>query len=335
MLEALPRFPLAALPTPLEEAPRLSEVLGGPRIWFKRDDNTGLAMGGNKARKLEFIVADALTRGADLLITTGGPQSNHCRMTAAAARRAGLEALLVLEGVVPAGVGGNLLLDSILGARVEFFAAGDEAAMARHLEDRARALAADGRRPYVIPMGGSVPAGAVGYALAVRELVAQAEAAGVRFSRAFFPAGSGGTQAGLLAGGRLYAPHLRFEGVAVSQASAERQPGVARLAAETLARLGPEAGPGRFDPGQVIIHGDYVGPGYGELYPEVVEAIRLVARTEGVLLDPVYTGKAMAGLVDLVRRGAVGREETVVFWHTGGAPALFVYGEAFREPWWR
>lgn len=327
----LPRVRLAHLPTPLEEAPRLARALGGPRIFVKRDDATGLALGGNKVRKLEFILADALRAGADTILTTGGAQSNHCRMTVAACRRLGLDVHLVLDGGRPAEVTGSLLADSLMGAAVEFLETDDEDEVAAHLEARREALAARGRRPYVVPLGGSVPLGAVGFALGVLEVLEQAAAMDVAFDRIVVASGSGGTQAGLELGARALRTGARVEGIAISANALRRGPRVAELATAGAELLGVDL---EVRPEDVAILGGYVGPGYGVLTPAAADAIRLVARTEGLLLDPVYTGKAMAGLVDRIRSGAIGRDETVLFWHTGGVPALFAYAGHFREEWW-
>jgi L-cysteate sulfo-lyase len=301
-MKELARFPLATLPTPLERLDRLSRALGGPEIWIKRDDQTGLAGGGNKTRKLEHFIADALAQAASVVLTTGAVQSNHCRQTAAAAARAGLECVLVLRGMAPARDQwtGNLLLDDLLGARIWWVGDGDRLVA---LQNAANTEQAAGQRPYVIPNGGSNALGAAAYALAFEEFSAQADALGVHFDRVLFATSSGGTQAGLVVGAKA----CGFEG---------------QVLAPTASTLGLDLAFGASD---LQIDDSYLGAGYAVLTAAEREAIQLVARTEGILLGPVYTGKAMAGILDLVRRGQIGAHERVLFWHTGGTPALFAY----------
>jgi len=291
-------------------------------VLIKRDDQTGLATGGNKARKLEYLMAEALGRECTAVVTVGGPQSNHCRMTAAACRRLGLEPYLLLTGPQPAEAEGNLLFDRLFGAHLRFVDTTDEAAIAVELaclEEDARAA---GHRPYVIPLGGSTALGAAGYVEAMRELERQATC---RVDHVVVASGSGGTQAGLVVGAGAWFGGPRVHGVSVSRPREVLVPLVARLADETARLLGVD--PPAAD--AVVVHDCYFGPGYGVMTEDCREAIRLVARTEGLLLDPVYTGKAMAGLVDLVRKGVFERGQTVVFWHTGGVPALQAYRKWF------
>lgn len=309
------RVPLAHLPTPLEPLARLSEWLGGPRVLVKRDDQTGLALGGNKARKLEYLCAEALDAGADVLVTGGGHQSNHARMTAAAAARLGLGCHLVLGGRAPEAWSGNLLLDSLFGATVEFCGADDYYEVERAIEEAASRLAHEGRRPHAVPIGGASVTGAVAYVAAGEELGAQVDRQGVGpVDWVVVADGSGGTHAGLVAG---LSGETRVLGVDVGTRP-DLDVKVPELAAQAAAAAGREA-----PTADVIVDHAHYGRGYGSLTPECLEAIRVVARLEGLLLDPVYTGKAMAGLIARVRAGAIGRGETVVFWHTGGAPALF------------
>jgi len=334
-LESQPRVRLATLPTPLHEAPRLRSALGGPgrspRILIKRDDLTGLAFGGNKARKLEFLVADALQEDATFLVTSGATQSNHARMTAAAARAAGLGAALVLTSKAehPARQG-NLLLDCLLGAEVHFIspnadpkiATGDEeaAVVARvmaGLRDR-------GERPYLIPIGGSSAIGALGYVAGSLELVSQLFTMGGAPSRLYYASGSRGTQAGLALGARLYSAPYRLCGIAVSGGEPEKTERAMRIANEAAARLGVSC---RVTAEELLTDQGYIGSGYGIPTPGCLEAITLLARQEGLFLDPVYTAKAMAGLIDHIRRGEIDPAETVVFLHTGGSPALFAYAD--------
>ena len=307
---------LAVLPTPLDDAPRLTAALGGPRILVKRDDLTGLALGGNKARKLELLGAQARREGADVLVTGGGIQSNHARMTAAAANRLGLDCHLVLAGPEPEPSSGNLLLDRLLGATIEFGASSRYALLERAIVDAAARLEAAGRRPFAIPVGGASVTGVIAYADAVDELRAQLDATRVAIPDWIVVAdGSGGTHAGLLAG--LAAAPIRVVGVDVGTRP-DLDDAVPRLAIEAAAasgRVRPTA--------DVIIDHAHFGAGYGELSAAATEAITIAARTEGLVLDPVYTGKAMAALITHVRDGRFRADETVVFWHTGGAPALF------------
>jgi D-cysteine desulfhydrase family pyridoxal phosphate-dependent enzyme len=305
---------LAVLPTPVQRMDRLADALGTrATLLVKRDDLTGLGLGGNKARKLALLAADALTAGADCLVTGGGPQSNHARLTAAAAARLGLGCHLALGGAPDVVRDGNLLLDELFGATLHFDGAdqyyGVEAAITA-LADRLRA---DGRAPYPIPVGGASTPGVVAYALAVDELRAQVEHDPEWMVVAD---GSGGTHAGLLAGLGGSSP-TRVLGVDVGTRP-DLDEAVPRLASDAAAHLG--RGPAN---ATVLIDRDHVGPGYGILSDGCVEALRLVARTEGLVLDPVYSGKAMAALVTAVRRGEMTDDDTVVFWATGGSPALF------------
>ncbi|HTO95269.1 MAG TPA: D-cysteine desulfhydrase family protein [Bacteroidota bacterium] len=320
-MRPLPRFPLGAFPTPLQMLPRLSAHLGGPRIFIKRDDLTGLAFGGNKTRKLEFLVADALERGADTLLTAGAAQSNHCRQTAAAAARAGLRCDLLLGGTAPREPQGNLLLDILLGAKIHW--AGEDR-KGEGLEDLAAALTGQGRKPCVIPYGGSSPLGAAGYFAAMEELVAQMRAAGESFDAIVFASSSGGTHAGIIAGARALHFGGKVTGIAVEKSEIAGEPFAAQilgLAAGTARLCGSEASVPV--PADVHLDGRFSGDGYGVVGRGEREAIRLVARMEGILLDPVYTARAMSALIAMIAAGEYTREETLLFWHTGGATALF------------
>lgn len=326
-LERLPRVPLAHLPTPVEALSRLSRQLGGPRLLIKRDDQTGLAMGGNKARKLEFLMAEALAQGADVVLTGGAAQSNHCRQTAAAAARLGLECVLVLGGSPQPTPNGNLLLDQLLGARLHWAGAQRRG---EQLAELAEQLRAAGRRPYLIPYGGSNAVGALGYVAAMLELSRQ-ELDGLPLTgvdRMVFASSSGGTHAGLAVGARAVGFRGQLLGIGIDKGEAGDLPyeqHLAQLANATAGRLDLAT---TFRPEDFVVNRDYLGGGYGVVGPLEREAIQLLARLEGVLLDPVYTARAMGGLIDLVRRGVIGRHETVLFWHTGGAPALFAYAES-------
>jgi D-cysteine desulfhydrase family pyridoxal phosphate-dependent enzyme len=311
---------LAHLPTPLEPMERLADALGtSATLLVKRDDLTALALGGNKARKLELLAADALAQGCDTLVTGGGPQSNHSRLTAAAANRIGLGCHLALAGGDPARHDGNLLLDGLLGATIHFTHASDYYGIETAIEKLAATLESDGLRPYSIPVGGASVTGVVAYALAIDELRDQL----ARDPDWIFVAdGSGGTHAGLLAG---LGPEsaTRVVGVDVGTRP-DLDDAVPALAADAAASRGgsPSA--------SVIVDHDHFGDGYGKLDRECIDAIRLLARQEGILLDPVYSGKAMAAMLDWLRDGRIGADQTAVFWHTGGSPALFV--GSYEEP---
>ena len=322
-----PRFPIAHLPTPLEPMDRLSDALGGARLWIKRDDQTGLATGGNKTRKLELLLADALSAQAEVVLTVGAAQSNHCRQTAAAAARAGLECVLVLRGHAPERQEwtGNLLLDDLLGAR--FWWAGDDDPLDA-LRAAAEAEHAAGRAAYVVPYGGSNAVGASAYALAFEELWAQMSAQGLHFDRIVFASSSGGTQAGLIVGAGACGYEGQVLGISVDKTGGHLAETVAGLLRPTAENLGLDM---QFGEADICIDDRHVGPGYGILTEAERRAIRLVASREAILLDPVYTGKAMSGLLDLVCSREIAASETVLFWHTGGIPALFAYAGGLME----
>ncbi|MDR5694318.1 MAG: D-cysteine desulfhydrase family protein [Armatimonadota bacterium] len=328
-LGRFPRVKLASLPTPLEEMPRLTEILGGPRLLIKRDDLTGLAMGGNKARKLEFLLGEARSRGADVVVTTGALQSNHARMTAAAAQKLGLRAILVLSGEEPAEYQGNLLLDALFGAEVRVIQSEEEYILHATMEDVARELSREGHRPYLIPLGGSTGLGACAYIEAALELLLQANAMGVAVDAIVHATSSGGTQAGLFVGTKLTQAHIKVVGISAGPPREVVERRVASIVEEVARLLQLDL---RAHPDDLIVLDGYVGDGYGIPTPQCIDAIRLLARTEGILLDPVYTGKAMAGLIDLIRQGHFDPSQTVVFWHTGGIPALFAHARALSAP---
>jgi D-cysteine desulfhydrase family pyridoxal phosphate-dependent enzyme len=315
----VPRVRLGFLPTPLEELPRLSRALGGPRLLVKRDDQTGLATGGNKTRKLEFSVAEALRQGADTLVTLGGVQSNHARQTAAAAAVSGLRCAVVLRGRPPPVATGNLLLDHLFGARVVFTGerGRDEVAAEVVAQERAQ-----GHRPYLIPVGASDEVGAAGYVAGLEELDGQLRERKLHVDRVVFASSSYGTQAGLCVAAKALGFRAQLAGIAIDSTREELQAGVADIAARTVARLGLEVSLGK---DEVVGYDGYLGGGYAVMGEPEREAIQLTARQEGLLLDPVYTGRAMAGLIDLIRRGEFGKGETIVFWHTGGTAALPAY----------
>lgn len=312
----LPRTQLTSLPTPVESLERLSKTLGGPRILIKRDDLTGLAGGGNKTRKLEFLVADAQQKNADTLVTIGSVQSNHCRQTAAAAAKTGLRCILVLRGHPPTQLEGNLLLNHLLGAELRW-------AMDRTREEVMEEVVESermaGRNPYPIPLGGSNPVGAAGYALAMEELSYQTRES---IDRIIFASSSGGTHAGLTFGARMTGFRGQVLGISIDEDLGALQAMVAEIASG-IGRLAGDSGAIR--PQDIQANADYLGAGYAILGPPEKEAIDLFARCEGIMVDPVYTARAAAGMVDLIRRGVIGKNETILFWHTGGIPALWAY----------
>jgi D-cysteine desulfhydrase len=317
--------------TPLQPMPRLSGMLDGPHLFIKRDDLLGFGGGGNKIRKLEFVVADALDKGADYLITCGAVQSNHCRLTLAAAVREGLKCGLVLEERVPGSykphASGNNLLYRLMGVdRVQVVPGGSE--MMASMNAMADEVKAEGRRPYLIPGGASNPLGALGYAACAQEVLSQAFDQGLRIDRVVCASGSAGTHAGLLVGFIGLNSGIPVVGMNVSRSKAQQEDLVFKLARETAALAGIGAEVPR---NCVLCFGDYVGPGYSLPTAGMVAAVKLLARTEAVLLDPVYTGKAMAGLIDLVRQGFFKKDENVLFVHTGGSPALYAYLDSFWE----
>jgi len=314
----LPRHRLALLPSPLTPAPALAAALGLPALWIKRDELVGFGFGGNKVRGLELLLADARACGGDVIVTGAGPQSNHVRATAAAAAYAGLDAVAVFSGSEPAVATGNLALTHLLGARAEFTGDPDRASVDRAILETADRLRAEGRRPYAIPRGGACARGVLAHVLAVAELDAQCRAAGIAPATVVLAVGSGGTLAGWLLGSQLIGARWRIEGVTVSRSALEARTRVAALAGEAAELAGVAWQPGQAD---VVIHDGYLGDGYGVPTAAGGEAIRVVARQAAIFLDPTYTGKAFAGLIDLARRGQI--SGPAVFLHTGGEPALF------------
>ncbi|MGC3959472.1 MAG: D-cysteine desulfhydrase family protein [Verrucomicrobiota bacterium] len=321
-IESLPRFPLAQLPTPVASLERLTRELGGPRLLIKRDDQTGLALGGNKTRKLEFLVGQALAQGADTLVTLGAAQSNHCRQTAAAAAQAGLKCELILNGKQPEMLNGNLLLNELLGAQSHWIERSQRAVKLKALDEELRAA---GRKPYLIPVGGSNGVGAVGYVVAMFELLEQLRARQQRVDHIVFGSSSGGTQAGLVLGARLAGFAGSVTGLSIDKNDPEHfeyEIEVAQMANACAEYLGAAV---RLTQADIHVVYGYKGEGYGIVGELERAAIRLLARTEGIILDPVYAGRAFGALVDLIRTGKFHPSETVLFWHTGGAPALFAY----------
>ena len=320
---SVPRLRLAHLPTPVETLPRLCDALGGPRLLIKRDDQTGLAFGGNKTRKLEFLVAEAREQGAKTLISGGALQSNHCRQTAAAAARFGFECILVLTGDKSQRASGNLLLDQLFGAEIVYVAdRKDRDGILQETFDRATN---EGKKPYLVPYGGSNATGALGYVFAMKELIDQ----NVSADWIVFASSSGGTQAGLLLGQRIFGFSGRVLGISVDESEQWLTGEVSKLASATSEKVGERI---EFTPADVLVNANYCGAGYGVVTEREREALRLFASSEGLLLDPVYTGRAAAGMIDLIRTGFFKTNETVLFLHTGGQPALFAeqYADEFK-----
>ncbi|MET0307866.1 MAG: D-cysteine desulfhydrase family protein [Sphingomonas sp.] len=323
--------PLLAHPSPIERLERLEQALGTRvRIFVKRDDVAGIGGGGNKLRKLEFLLGNAIAQGCDTFVTTGGIQSNHARLSAAASARMGLACELMLADLVPRHdtdyrANGNVLLDGLFGARVHAVPAGEDALAAAHA--RAGQLRAEGRHPYVVGAGGSSPVGALGYAACAWEILAQEHAADLRFARILIPNGSAGTHAGLAAGmATAGGDPARIRSFTVLAPLETALADTAALARATLERIGTG---GTIDDAAIHIDGSQRGPGYGIPTDAMLEAVRLLARTEGLLLDPVYSGKAFAGLIAAIRAKTYAPGEAVLYVMTGGVPGLFAYREAF------
>ncbi len=328
-LARFPRVRLGHMHTPLEAMPNLSKLLGGPTLYIKRDDCTGLSSGGNKTRKLEFLMADAIEKGADTVITQGAVQSNHARQTAAAAAKLGMKCEILLENRTGSNSpdycgSGNVLLDHILGAPTRMYPGGTD--MNAAMETVAEEVRGRGGKPYIIVGGGSNAIGALGYVNAAMELVTQANDMQLRIDHLVHATGSAGTQAGLVVGLEGCRSHIPVLGIGVRAARTQQEENVYKLACATAELLGI---PGSVAREKVVANTDYVGDGYGMPTDGMIEAINLLARTEGILLDPVYSGKGMAGLIDLVRKGHFKKAENVVFLHTGGSVGLFGYNGIF------
>ena len=311
--------------TPIEYLGNLSKVMGGPNIYMKRDDLLGLTSGGNKTRKLEFLMAEALEQGADTILTCGAVQSNHCRLTLAAAVKEGLKCQLILEERVPGSyapeASGNNFLFRLLGVEAVRVVPGGSDMMAE-LEKLAEELRAQGRKPYIVPGGGSNPTGALGYVSCAQEIQEQAFEMGVRFDHIVSASGSAGTHAGLISGIIGNNMNIPMTGISVNRPKEVQTDAVFSLAERTLEKLGSANKIKRED---VVVFDDYVGPGYSRPTQSMVDAVQLLARTEAILMDPVYTGKTMAGMLDLIRKGYFKDCENILFVHTGGSPALYAY----------
>ena len=329
-LSRFPRLHFAHLPTPLEPMERISKHLNGPNLWIKRDDCTGLSSGGNKTRKLEFLMADAVEQGADTIITQGATQSNHARQTCAAAARLGMESHILLEDRTgyhnhAYAHNGNVLLDELHGGSISLRP--DATDMNAEMETLAQQLRDDGKKPYVIPGGGSNEIGALGYVNAAFELTHQANERSLRIDHLVHATGSAGTQAGLVVGMQAMNSGIPVYGVGVRAPKAKQEENVFGLAQRTLDFMGLNQNlVARED---VVANSDYVGDGYGLPTDSMVEAVKMLASFEGILLDPVYSGKGFAGLIDLVRKGHFKKGENVVFLHTGGSVSLFAYPKVF------
>lgn len=319
-LEQIPRVGLGEFPTPLLRMKRLGAALGGLDIWFKRDDLISFGLGGNKVRGLEFLLGDALAQGADTLVTGAGCQSNHVRATAAAAAHCRLRCVAVYWGDPPAAIEGNYRLTRLLGAETHFTGDCDRASVDRGIEEQCARLRGLGQRPYAIPRGGACVLGTLGHVLAARELLLQSRVRGIEPDAILLAAGSGGTHAGWLVGNALLGNPWALQSVAVSRDAGATRAQIQRLTAEAASRLGVPAPLAATAP--PVVRSGFIGPGYGILSAEGTDAIRLVARTEGILLDPAYTGKAMAALIALWKSSRL-PFRSVVFLHTGGEPALF------------
>jgi L-cysteate sulfo-lyase len=328
-LGRFPRIRFAHLPTPLEHLPNLSRALEGPEIFMKRDDCTGMSTGGNKTRKLEFLLAEARAQGADIVLTQGATQSNHARQTAACAAKMRIDCHILLEDRTGKSdhdytQSGNVLLDHLHGATIEHCASNPD--MNGELAKVAARLKADGRKPYLIPGGGSNPTGALGYVNAAIELVGQANDMGLRIDHVVHATGSAGTQAGLIAGLAGIRSGVPLLGIGVRAPRERQEESVFKLACATADLCGA---PGAVRREDVVANSDYVGAGYGLSTPDSLAAIRTLARLEGILLDPVYTGKGMAGFIDLIRKGLFNKAQNIVFIHTGGSAGLFGYVNDF------
>lgn len=324
-LARFPRVRLFPTPTPLEKLENLSRHLGGPEIWIKRDDCTVVATGGNKVRKLEWLIGEAQAQGATHIVTQGAVQSNHVRQTAAVVRRFGMQCIALLEHRIETNErdylnSGNVLLDKLFDCAIEYRPSGLD--MNAEAEKKGAELRAQGHATYVIPGGGSNKVGALGYVSCAQELVQQADEMGLVIDRLVTATGSAGTHAGLVVGLQGMNSGIPVLGIGVRQPKDRQEANVFRLAEETAEYCGVKGGIPRES---VEANCDYIGGGYGIPTDGMAEAVQMLARQEGILLDPVYSGKAMAGMIDLIRKGVIGKQETVVFLHTGGAVGLFGY----------
>jgi len=330
LLSRYPRVSLAHLPTPLEYLPRLTKHLNGPNIYVKRDDCTGLGTGGNKTRKLEFLIADAIEKKADVIITQGAVQSNHARQTAAAAAKVGMKCELIFEKrVTDASVAymesGNVFLDKLFGANIREVENGSD--MNMEMENISSDLKEKGMNPYIIPGGGSNPIGALGYVDCILELISQANSMNVVFDKIIHATGSAGTQAGIVVGVKALNSKIPVLGIGVNANKKKQEEKVFKLACELCDFLGM---PGLVEREDIIANCDYVGDGYGVSTDEMNAAILMLARQEGLLFDPVYSGKGLAGMIDLIKKDQLKKDENIVFIHTGGSAGLFAYHDLLK-----
>lgn len=322
--QIFPRISLGHLPTPVAELKQLGKTLKGPKILIKRDDLTGMGLGGNKVRKLEFLLGDALSKGCDTVITGGAAQSNHCRQTAAAAASVGLNCHLALGGSKPEEINGNLLLNYLFGAQVHWCG---EQRKGEQLPIIAEKLKANGLNPYIIPYGGSNVIGAMGFVAAMNELKLQLEASQLTVNHVVFPSSSGGTHAGIAVGTDYYRVNANIIGIGIDKRPSTEIPyehELAELANDLNQKLQITE---VYSSDEFVVRQEFQGAGYGVVGKLEREAIKLVAQTEGILLDPVYSGRAMGGLIAMIRNHEFSENETVLFWHTGGIPALFDYAK--------
>ncbi|WP_416306051.1 D-cysteine desulfhydrase family protein [Neptunicella sp. SCSIO 80796] len=315
---------LAFLPTPVAELEQLTARLGGPKLYIKRDDQTGLALGGNKTRKLEFILADALKKGADTIITAGAGQSNHCRQTAAAAAKLQMECHLVLGGEAPPAITGNLLLDNLFGAHVHW---AGENRKGEDIPELVKQLKSQGKQPYVVPYGGSNELGALAYLEAFKELQLQQQQQQISFTHIVFASSSGGTHAGLALGAKIFNSQCQIIGINNDKGEGDAVPlqdKILTLANQTATMINAQV---KLDSADIQLNNHYIGQGYGVISQQDKAAISLLATAEGILLDPVYTARAMSALLDMIRTNQFSSNDNILFWHTGGAPALFAYAD--------
>lgn len=333
LIKQFPKIELAFLPTPLVYAENLTKLFNGPKIFIKYDNCTGLALGGNKTRKLEYILADALVKKADVIITIGGLQSNWARQTAAAARKIGLRVILVLNGEKPEEYQGNLLLDHLLGCEIRFKPYTDEEEQKEEAGETpitgevAEEILRAGQVPYIIPLGGCNPLGNLGYISAIEELKLQSEEKNIHFDYIVSAVGTGGTQAGIELGLRLFKMDCKGLGISISRHIKPKSQEIADLCNQTIKDLKFECKV--FSPEEILINYDYIGEGYAIPTMDGIKAIYTLAQTEGIILDPVYTGKAMVGMIDLIKKGYFKKGENIIFLHTGGEVANFAYNKIY------
>ena len=316
----LPRLELAKLPTPLDRVENLGKSLGNLDLWFKRDDLTGFGLGGNKVRSLEYLAADAMKVNSNILITGGSPGSNHVRTTMAVAAHLGLKGVAVLSGTRPSKANGNLLLNQLLDAKLVFTGNPDRSYIDNYIEDEAERLRGKGESPYMIRRGGVSSLGCIGYVSAAVEICSQLQSLNLNPDILLCATGCGVTQAGLLVGFKLMGLNCRLYGITVSRSRDECIAYIKQLINETEDVLGLDS---RVKNDEIFVFDEYIGEGYSVPTSEGIDAIRLVAQTEGIFLDPIYTGKAMAGLTDLLKKDLIGSDNTVIFLHTGGSPSIF------------